>query len=76
VSAQIENTCYSKLWVADLFHLPVRSKHQLMSLASRIKAIQHAMTAEELADLLCVRVYRFFDEQSAELSRHSVSDRV
>jgi excisionase family DNA binding protein len=31
-----------------------RSKHQLMSLASRIKAIQHAVTAEELADLLCV----------------------
>jgi excisionase family DNA binding protein len=31
-----------------------RSSYQLMSLASRIKAIHHAMTAEELADLLKV----------------------
>ena len=30
------------------------SSYQLMSLASRIKAIHHAMTAEELADLLKV----------------------
>jgi hypothetical protein len=31
-----------------------RSSYQLMSLASRIKAIHHAMTGEELADLLKV----------------------
>jgi len=31
-----------------------RSSYQLMSLASRIKAIHHAMTAEELANLLKV----------------------
>jgi excisionase family DNA binding protein len=31
-----------------------RSSYQLKSLASRIKAIHHAMTAEELADLLSV----------------------
>jgi len=31
-----------------------RSSHQLMSLASRVKAIHHAITAEELADLLKV----------------------
>jgi hypothetical protein len=30
-------------------NLGERSKHQLMSLASRVKAIQHAMTAEELS---------------------------
>jgi excisionase family DNA binding protein len=35
-------------------NLDERSKHQLMSLASRIKAKHHAMTAEELADLLKV----------------------
>jgi excisionase family DNA binding protein len=35
-------------------NLGERSKHQLMSLASRIKAIHHAMTAEELAGLLRV----------------------
>jgi excisionase family DNA binding protein len=35
-------------------NLGERSGHQLMSLASRIKAIHHAMTAEELADLLKV----------------------
>lgn len=33
-------------------NLGERSGYQLMSLASRIKAIHHAMTAEELADLL------------------------
>ena len=31
-----------------------RSSYQLMSLASRIKAIHHAMTAEQLANLLKV----------------------
>ena len=31
-----------------------RSSYQLKSLASRIKAIPHAMTAEQLADLLKV----------------------
>ena len=31
-----------------------KSKHQLMSLASRINAIHHALTAEELAKLLGV----------------------
>ena len=31
-----------------------RSSYQLKSLASRIKAIHHAMTAEQLADLLKV----------------------
>jgi excisionase family DNA binding protein len=31
-----------------------RSSYQLMSLASRIKVIHHAITAEELADLLKV----------------------
>ena len=31
-----------------------RSSYQLMSIASRIKAIHHAMTAEELADILKV----------------------
>jgi excisionase family DNA binding protein len=35
-------------------NLGERSGYQLMSLASRIKAIHHAMTAEELADLLKV----------------------
>ena len=35
-------------------NLGERSGHQLMSLASRIKAIHHAMTADELADLLKV----------------------
>jgi excisionase family DNA binding protein len=35
-------------------NLSERSRYQLMSLASRIKAIHHAMTAEELADLLSV----------------------
>jgi excisionase family DNA binding protein len=35
-------------------NLSERSRCQLMSLASRIKAIHHAMTAEELADLLSV----------------------
>jgi len=34
--------------------LSERSSYQLKSLASRIKAIHHAMTAEELADLLRV----------------------
>jgi len=35
-------------------NLSERSSYQLKSLASRIKAIHHAMTAEELADLLSV----------------------
>jgi excisionase family DNA binding protein len=35
-------------------NLTERSSYQLKSLASRIKAIHHAMTAEELADLLKV----------------------
>ena len=35
-------------------NLSERSSYQLKSLASRIKAIHHAMTAEELADLLRV----------------------
>jgi excisionase family DNA binding protein len=35
-------------------NLGERNRHQLMSLASRIKARHHAMTAEELADLLKV----------------------
>jgi excisionase family DNA binding protein len=35
-------------------NLGERSSYALMSLASRIKAIHHAMTAEELADLLSV----------------------
>ena len=35
-------------------NLTERSSYQLKSLASRIKAIHHAMTAEELADLLRV----------------------
>jgi excisionase family DNA binding protein len=35
-------------------NLGERSGYQLMSLASRIKAIHHAMTAKELADLLKV----------------------
>ena len=35
-------------------NLGERSGYQLMSLASRIKAIYYAMTAEELADLLSV----------------------
>lgn len=35
-------------------HLGERSRYQLMSLASRIKGIHHAMTAEELAELLKV----------------------
>lgn len=35
-------------------NLGERSGYQLMSLASRIKAIHHAMTADELADLLSV----------------------
>ena len=35
-------------------NLGERSGYQLMSLASRIKAIHHAMTAEEPADLLKV----------------------
>jgi len=35
-------------------NLGERSGYRLMSLASRIKAIHHAMTAEELADLLKV----------------------
>jgi len=35
-------------------NLGERSGYQLMSLASRIKAIHHALTAEELADLLKV----------------------
>ena len=38
----------------DTENLGERSKHQLLSLASRIKAIHHAMTAEEVADLLSV----------------------
>jgi excisionase family DNA binding protein len=38
----------------DSKNLGERSSYQLMSLASRIKAIHHAMTAEELADLLSV----------------------
>ena len=39
----------------DSKNLGERSSYQLMSLASRIKAIHHAMTAEELADLLKAR---------------------
>jgi excisionase family DNA binding protein len=35
-------------------NLGERSGYQLMSLASRIKATHHAMTAEEFADLLKV----------------------
>ena len=35
-------------------NLGERSGHQLMSLASRIKAIHHALTAEELAARLSV----------------------
>lgn len=35
-------------------NLGERSKYQLLSLASRIKAIHHAMTADELAGLLRV----------------------
>jgi excisionase family DNA binding protein len=35
-------------------NLGERSSYALMSLASRIKATHHAMTAEELADLLSV----------------------
>ena len=38
----------------DTKNLGERSGYQLMSLASRIKAIHHAMTAEELAVLLKV----------------------
>jgi excisionase family DNA binding protein len=38
----------------DSKNLDKRSSYQLRSLASRIKAIHHAMTAEELADLLRV----------------------
>ena len=38
----------------DNKNLGERSSYQLMSLASRIKATHHAMTAEELADLLRV----------------------
>jgi excisionase family DNA binding protein len=38
----------------DNKNLGERSSYQLRSLASRIKAIHHAMTAEELADLLKV----------------------
>ena len=38
----------------DSKNLGERSGYQLMSLASRIKAIHHAMTADELADLLKV----------------------
>jgi excisionase family DNA binding protein len=38
----------------DSKNLSGRSSYQLRSLASRIKAIHHAMTAEELADLLRV----------------------
>jgi excisionase family DNA binding protein len=38
----------------DSKNLSERSSYQLRSLASRIKAIHHAMTAEELADLLRV----------------------
>ena len=38
----------------DSKNLSERSSYQLKSLASRIKAIHHAMTAEELADLLNV----------------------
>ena len=38
----------------DSKNLSERSSYQLRSLASRIKAIHHAMTAEELADLLSV----------------------
>jgi excisionase family DNA binding protein len=38
----------------DAKNLSERSSYQLKSLASRIKAIHHPMTAEELADLLRV----------------------
>jgi excisionase family DNA binding protein len=38
----------------DNKNLGERSSDQLWSLASRIKAIHHALTAEELADLLKV----------------------
>lgn len=38
----------------DTKNLGEKTSHQLMSLASRIKAIEHAMTAEELADVLKV----------------------
>ena len=51
-------------------NLGERNGYQLMSLASRIKAIHHALTAEELAELL--KVLEVDDPPSRQAGNHSL----